>query len=436
MASPPHPDPPAIPSDDPWDDPLPVQPAWEGAEGQQAWGGEEATEEEEEEMTGVNPPAMASSLAAFFTSLLTCLVAGGVPDLELASLRTGNTAAGGADGAPTRLGRATTTLSLTGRGARGAGRYARLLMAGAAAHEALSTGRCLTQRDLYYSFKCVGVGGVTPASAATAVTDLQAYFRAPRAAFGVVAAARGSVGGQVWLGMAGAEEGDPAWADASAEPAGRPLPGDPAALARLATRTDAAFLLIIEKDAVFRRLCEDRVWEGLPGGAVLVTSNGWPAAGVRNFITRLRAANPAALDTVLGVCDWNPAGVGILCAYKYGTRRAALGCGAEGDEEGGGAEGAGVDAHALPSLGWVGLRSLRLAAAPPEAFQALTPRDRAMAASLGGRALAGHPAWTAELEVMTGSGLKAELEAVDAVGGLGSLTAALVEDAVAGAWAA
>jgi len=108
MASPPHPDPPAIPLDDPWDDPLHVQPAWEGAEGQQTWGGEEATEEEEEEeMTGVNPPAMASSLEAFFTSLLTCLVAGAVPDLELASLRTGNTAAGGADGAPTRLGRAT-----------------------------------------------------------------------------------------------------------------------------------------------------------------------------------------------------------------------------------------------------------------------------------------------------------------------------------------
>lgn len=456
-----------------WDEDPPPG-AWPGAEAAGEAGG--AWEEGEGELdapvqsTPAPPPdrpPMASALEDLFAAILTALADGAVPDLDLASLRAANAAAGGAGGRATTLGGATTTLSLTARGARGAGRYARLLLAGAAAHEALVTGRSLTQRDLYYSLKSVGAS-MTPAGAAAAVADLTAHFRAPRAAFGVVAASRGAVGGQVWVadggggGGGGGGDGGPcaspaplAWTDLSTAPTGRPLPGDPAALARLHLRTGAAYLLIIEKDAIFRRLCEDRVWDRLPGGAALVTSGGWPATGVRAFVSALRAAAaPGALHTALGVCDWNPAGVGILTAYKYGTRRAAVGCsrggggGSEEEEEeedqGGGEAGAGgrscpsagVDPHALPAMGWLGLRSARLAAAPPETFQPLTARDRAVAATLAAGPLAAHPAWTAELELMAGAGLKAELEAVDAVGGLGSLTDALVEDVCAGAWAA
>ena len=470
MTTPPdhhHPFPPPM-ADPLWDD-DPQQGAWWGAEGEAA-----AAEEEEEQQAGlgvVEPPplgaptppprvagggsggvdAMAAALEGLFTAILTSLATGAIPDLDLASLRAANADAGGAAGSATTLGDRTTVLSLTARGARGASRYARLLLAGAASYDALSTGRSLTQRNLYYSLKSVGAV-LTPAAAASAVSDLQAHFRAPRAAFGVVAAARGSVGGQVWTASgAEADHSALAWADVSLEPSGQPLPGDPAALARLHTRTHASFLILVEKDAIFRRLCEDRVWDRLPGGAVVVTSHGWPAAGVRAFIAALRSAAPrGALHTVLGVCDWNPAGVGILTAYKYGTRKCAVGCGvvAPGGGEGEGGEGeagvpspattptAGVDPHAIPGLGWLGLRCARLATAPAEAFQPLTPRDKAMAGALAAGPLAAHPAWTHELGIMASVGLKADLEAVDAVGGLGSLTTALVEDVCAGVWAA
>jgi hypothetical protein len=205
------------------------------------------------------------------------------------------------------LGQATTVLSLTGSGGRGAARYARALLAAAASHEALTAGMTLTQRDLYYSMKSVGDGRVTPAAVAAAVTDLQAHLRQPRAALGVVAAPRGCVGGQLWLGMpgAGAEGGaSPAvgWACVADEgPSGRPLPGDVAALLATPASTTAAVLLIVEKDAVFRRLCEDRIWDRLPGGAVLLTSAGWPCAAVKAFAAHLVRANPGALGTVLGV---------------------------------------------------------------------------------------------------------------------------------------
>lgn len=391
------------------------------------------------------PPALAA-LEDLFTGLLHSLAAGAVPDLEVASTAARNVAAaGGTAAAPLTLGTGSTTLSLTGRGGRGAGRYARALLAAAASHEALAGGRTLTQRDLFYSFKSVGVRGATPSAASAAVADVQALLRVPRCALGVVAAPRGSVGGQLWLGSPGGG-GDGQWACLADEgPAGRPLPGDTAALLAPPARTDAAHLLIIEKDAVFRRLCEDRVWDRLPGGAVLLTSAGWPALAVRAFAAHLRSTNPASLGTVLGVCDWNPAGVGILVAYKYGTRRGALGGeagsgggGGGGDGEGGGASSVGPsDAAALPSLGWLGLRSPHLAGAPGEAFQPLTQRDASLAAGLASGALAGHAGWVAELDAMVGAGLKAELEAVDAVAGrLGSLTDVLVADVLAGAWVA
>ena len=82
----------------------------------------------------------------------------------------------------------------------------------------------------------------------------------------------------------------------------------------------ARAILVVEKDAVFQRLAGD----GLPSrlSVALVTAKGSPDLATRAFLSRLAAAaGPGA--PVLGLVDWNPAGAGILAAYKFGT--AALG---------------------------------------------------------------------------------------------------------------
>lgn len=101
----------------------------------------------------------------------------------------------------------------------------------------------------------------------------------------------------------------------------------------------ARAILVVEKDAVFQRLAGD----GLPSrlSIALVTAKGNPDLATRAFLSRLAAAaGPGA--PVLGLVDWNPAGAGILAAYKFGT--AALGlegarCAQRGAPAGGGSLG-------------------------------------------------------------------------------------------------
>lgn len=119
--------------------------------------------------------------------------------------------------------------------------------------------------------------------------------------------------------------------------------------------TGARFVLVVEKDAVFQHLVQDRLWEQLP--CVLLTGRGMPDMASRALLAALVAGGnggggggaggfdgSAGSDAagsfgwsqqhlqqqqsqrqrattlpVLGLVDWNPSGVAILLAYKHGT---------------------------------------------------------------------------------------------------------------------
>lgn len=226
----------------------------------------------------------------------------------------------------------------------------------------------------------------------------------------------------------------------------------------------------VEKDAIFQRLVQQRFYDVAP--CVLVTGKGVPDLATRcacplrcgghcrwhaasnswrclrlamlctpapcpsllrsAFLSRLSAAFPHL--PLCGVVDWNPAGCGILCTYRFGSRRMGL----ESPH------------YALPSLGWLGARSPQLRHADADAFQArgglvactaraarvaiaepvpalqccvqeLTPRDRSLAANLTASLQATAPEWAAEVQAMLASGRKAELEALDTTEGAGGL---------------
>ena len=319
--------------------------------------------------------------------------------------------------------RGASQLEVAARGARGALRYARLLLAAAEVYRAINAGCSVTLRDLYYrrigsdgggkqwggswshgvrtrpvspcashqppshtstphfaptlcSLKACG-GAATPAQASAAVVDLTRALGVPREALGVIAAPRGAAGGALHVND-GAGGG---WSDVRRMPRGLALPGDPAAVRRLGLRTPARFLVVVEKEATFQRLLEDRLWEAA-GGCVLVTGRGWPDIATRAFVAHARDQCPHLI--VLGgargglrvgweegvgcvacatrppphlphpsktqVCDWNPAGAGILAIYRHGSARA----------------GAGRAMYAQPDLGWLGARRAQLLGAPPQ----------------------------------------------------------------------
>jgi DNA topoisomerase-6 subunit A len=80
------------------------------------------------------------------------------------------------------------------------------------------------------------------------------------------------------------------------------------------TKVNADFVLLVEKDAVWRRLNEDRFWE--THRCILVHGGGMPPRGVRRLVHRF--ANEADLDVYVFV-DNDPWGYYIYSVVKQGS---------------------------------------------------------------------------------------------------------------------
>ena len=254
-------------------------------------------------------------------------------------------------------------------------------------HANLSAQRSATQRELYYAL----ADGVTVRRAAevnAAIQDAVSLLGVPRACLGVTCASRGAVAGVLSI------KEDNAWVDLAATQRGHAIPGDMAWIANAALRSDAAFILVVEKDAVFNRLLQERACERLH--AVMMTARGQPDLASRAMLARLAALRPVA--PVLGLVDWNPSGVLILTTYKLGALRSM------GLEAG----------HYTVNVSWLAARAADLAHKLDTELLPLTPRDDVLIRNMlaaprfgaAGAAIAG------ELRAMAARRCKAELEAL------------------------
>ena len=179
------------------------------------------------------------------------------------------------------------------------------------------------------------------------IQDCVALLSVPRACLGITCASRGAVAGRLQL------KEDNAWTDLAASARGHAIPGDMAWVASAVLRSDAAYVLVVEKDAVFNRLLQERACERL--GAVMLTARGQPDLASRAFLARLSQLLPHA--PVLGVVDWNPSGVLILATYRVGSLRMGLEAGR----------------YAVP-VRWLAARAADLAGHADEDLLPLTPR--------------------------------------------------------------
>ncbi|KAF4948100.1 hypothetical protein FGADI_9887 [Fusarium gaditjirri] len=102
------------------------------------------------------------------------------------------------------------------------------------------------------------------------------------------------------------------------------------------------WVLVVEKDAVFRSLCSSQFWRTcIFGPGVLVTAKGYPDLTTRAFLNFVHAQYPQL--PLLGLFDYDPDGVKILRCYRHGSER----LGHEAD--------LGTEA-----LRWLGIRSVHL----------------------------------------------------------------------------
>lgn len=75
-------------------------------------------------------------------------------------------------------------------------------------------------------------------------------------------------------------------------------------------RSDAVFILLVEKDAAFMRLAEDRFYNNYP--CVIVTAKGQPDVATRLFLRKLKQTLKIP---VLALVDSDPYGLKILSVY-------------------------------------------------------------------------------------------------------------------------
>ncbi|KAI3792373.1 hypothetical protein L2E82_06250 [Cichorium intybus] len=170
----------------------------------------------------------------------------------------------------------------------------------------------VTQRELFYKLLCSSPDYFTSQLQVNqTIQDVVALLRCSRFSLGIMASSRGSIAGRLLLQVPDEETIDCSTCGSS----GYAISGDLNLLEKLVMKTDANYIIVIEKHAIFQRLAEDKVFNQIP--CILITAKGYPDLATRFLLHRMSQAFPEM--PIFGLVDWNPAGLAILCTFKYGS---------------------------------------------------------------------------------------------------------------------
>uniref|UniRef100_A0A914WM72 DNA topoisomerase (ATP-hydrolyzing) n=1 Tax=Plectus sambesii TaxID=2011161 RepID=A0A914WM72_9BILA len=84
-------------------------------------------------------------------------------------------------------------------------------------------------------------------------------------------------------------------------------------------KSDARFVLVVEKDATFVKLCDEKLVD-LLGPCIMITGKGYPDISTRRVLKALLQHLHGV--PVLGLMDSDPHGLEILLTYKFGAQKA------------------------------------------------------------------------------------------------------------------
>ncbi|CAG9462033.1 unnamed protein product [Pedinophyceae sp. YPF-701] len=163
-------------------------------------------------------------------------------------------------------------------------------------------------------------------------------------------------------------------------------------------RSTAKFVLLVEKDAAFMRLAEDRFYQDYP--CIIMTAKGQPDVASRLFLKKLKTTLKIP---VLALVDSDPYGLKILSVYMKGSMNMSY------------------DSSNLttPDIKWLGVRPSDLDAfnIPQQCRLPMTDEDvRTGKKMLEEDWIKCNPDWVRELEIMCQSGEKAEIQALSSFG--------------------
>ncbi|CAA3024985.1 meiotic recombination SPO11-2 [Olea europaea subsp. europaea] len=237
----------------------------------------------------------------------------------------------------------------------------------------------VTQRELFYKLLCDSPEYFASQSQVNrTIQDLVALLRCSRCSLGVMASSRGVVAGRLLL----QKEPNQEVVDCAASGfSGYAISGDLNMLETLVMKSDARYIIVVEKHAIFQRLAEDRLFTQIP--CILITAKGYPDIATRFLLHRMSREFPEM--PILGLVD-------CVQSLKSGVPNIII--------------------QFTCNVRWLGLRKDDIEQlVPEESLLPLKPRDLQIAKSLVSSEIL-QDNYKEELEVMIESGKRAEIEAL------------------------
>ncbi|KAL0207349.1 hypothetical protein P9112_011977 [Eukaryota sp. TZLM1-RC] len=163
-------------------------------------------------------------------------------------------------------------------------------------------------------------------------------------------------------------------------------------------QSDARFILLVEKDAAFMRLAEDRFYNRFP--CIIITAKGQPDVATRLFLAKLKETLQIP---ILGLFDSDPYGLKILSVYMSGSKNMSY-----------------DSAHlTTPDIKWLGVlpSDLDKYGIPSQCRLSMTDKDiKTGKELLEEDFIKRNPKWVKELSLMIKKKEKAEIQALSTFG--------------------
>lgn len=246
----------------------------------------------------------------------------------------------------------------------------------------------ITKRDLFYTDVKLFVD---QAESDGVLDDVATMIGCTRSNLHVVASDKGLVVGRIQF----EEDGDPIDCTRMGV-GGKAIPPYIDKIENI--RSDAEFILLVEKEAAYMRMAEDRFYHKYP--CIVITAKGQPDVASRMFLSRI---TKELKIPVFGLVDSDPYGLKILSVYMSGSKNMSY------------------DSASLttPNILWLGLRpsDLNKYNLPDQCRLNMTENDiKTGKELLTEDFIQKNPKWMKELETMVKTKKKAEIQALSSFG--------------------